>query len=392
MSRFNANTKVKSAARVTTNIAGGKAYALDGKTAFATLLLTALFSKDGYYTSNSEKMNEVLNTIQNIDPKFAAKAAVYTRDRHGLRSVSHIVGAVIPNMVKDEEWVRPFIKNVVVRPDDITEILSAHEMLYGSLRKGTSLPNSLRRGLADAFQKFDGYQLSKYKAGKKNISLIDAVNITHPKHNEFLGQLMTGQLNSADTWEVGLSEAGPDADAKADVWNRLIRERKLGYFALLRNLRNIQKNAPDVLDLALEQLVDPVKIKKSRVLPFRFVTAYNILEREGAGSQILTAISKALELSLNNVPDIGGKNAVIIDVSGSMDSQVAGSKDPISCRQLADIFGAVIAKRSNADIYMFGSQCQIVPVVNLTDSVMSIAKNLDSKNRGGYGSKCWPRN
>ena len=60
---------------------------------------------------------------------------------------------------------------------------------------------------------------------------------------------------------------------KGETWASLIRDEKLGYLALLRNLRNIAKQAPEALDAALNQIVDSDRIKESKVLPFRFDTA-----------------------------------------------------------------------------------------------------------------------
>ncbi|MDE1770632.1 MAG: hypothetical protein KGI28_08800, partial [Thaumarchaeota archaeon] len=46
---------------------------------------------------------------------------------------------------------------------------------------------------------------------------------------------------------------------------KLIKERKIGYFALLRNLRNISEQAPEIMNEALEMLVDEKLIKSSLV-------------------------------------------------------------------------------------------------------------------------------
>jgi hypothetical protein len=45
-------------------------------------------------------------------------------------------------------------------------------------------------------------------------------------------------------------EVLPEKEAfKKEVWTQLIKERKIGYFALLRNLRNILEQAPDLVPL-----------------------------------------------------------------------------------------------------------------------------------------------
>jgi 60 kDa SS-A/Ro ribonucleoprotein len=65
---------------------------------------------------------------------------------------------------------------------------------------------------------------------------------------------------------------------KTEAWEKLIKTRKIGYFALLRNLRNILKLAPELADDAVGMLIDEQLIRKSLVLPFRFVTALDALQ------------------------------------------------------------------------------------------------------------------
>jgi len=54
-------------------------------------------------------------------------------------------------------------------------------------------------------------------------------------------QLVDGTLPVADTWESNLS-AGAD---KKETFERLMREGKLGYMALLRNLRKMTEIGVD---------------------------------------------------------------------------------------------------------------------------------------------------
>lgn len=276
MSRFN----TKSVGTKTTNLAGGEAYKETAKLELASILLTS-FVQDQYYRSASDTMDRLKELIVQLpDKKFAAKAAIYARTKYGMRSISHVVAGEIAKQVKGETWTRPFFNAVVHRVDDATEILSYYTSNYGK-----PLPNSLKDGLGRAIARFDAYQLAKYRGEGHDLKLIDVVNLTHPKPTgksaQGLTQLVDGTLRSTETWETKLTQAGQLAETeedketlKADAWRELITSRKLGYFALLRNLRNILEQAPDILDEALAMLTDEALIRKSLVLPFRFYTAY----------------------------------------------------------------------------------------------------------------------
>jgi hypothetical protein len=119
----------------------------------------------------------------------------------------------------------------------MTEIVAYHKM------RKQKLSNAMKRGFAKAFEGFDRYQISKYRGEGKTVKLVDIVNLCHPVECDYNGgaisALVNGELKQESTWEALLSQAGSDRDKKREVWHSLIDAKKLGYFALLRNLRNI---------------------------------------------------------------------------------------------------------------------------------------------------------
>jgi len=371
----------------TVNLAGGNAYKQTDELALVSHLLTS-FVDDQYYRSQGQGLNDLASLIGGQkDKKFAAQAMVFARQEFGMRSVTHAGAAILAPLISGQPWAKGFYSAVVRRPDDITEILSVY--LNGQNRgKGSAptLPHSMQKGLAAAFAKFNGYQLAKYRGEGKGIKLVDAVNILHPKPSEknagALKDLIAGKLVSTDTWEMELTQAGQKATSdeekaefKKDVWVKLIRERKLGYFALLRNLRNIIEQAPEIVTEAVAMLTDEALIKKSLVLPFRFQTAHDELTLVGGrlSREVLVGIGKALDISCANVPKYDGDTLVVLDDSGSMNGK------PFA---IGSLFAAVLAKSNNADIIMFGSLARWVNY-NPNDTTITIADGLRKNMLGG---------
>jgi hypothetical protein len=176
---------------------------------------------------------------------------------------------------------------------------------------------------------------------------------------------MKGKLVSTGTWEVELSKAGNAENkeaAKGEAWATLISTRKLGYLALLRNLRNIIEQAPEALEGALSMLVDEKLIRKSLVLPFQYLTAFDEISKLSAGPQgrlIMGAIDKAATLSLGNLPEFKGDTLVVLDVSGSMTGvQVQGMKRTPA--EIGSVFAAAIARGCNADLMVFSDRAEYV--------------------------------
>ena len=81
------------------------------------------------------------------------------------------------------------------------EILAYYTQKYGDKK----LPNSLKKGLAKAFAKFNEYQLAKYnKKGK--VWLRDILRIAHPKpandvQAALWGRVASDTLRPPETWE-----------------------------------------------------------------------------------------------------------------------------------------------------------------------------------------------
>lgn len=360
------NTSVKERTKKTVNLAGGQAYKTDAKLELVGILLSSLL-KEQFYRTEQEQKEALFTVMEKVDPIFIAKAAIYARNEFGMRSISHVAAAYIAAAVKGQRWTKNFLSKVVRRPDDITEILSFYRNHVDKV-----IPNSMKKGLGDALTRFDEYALGKYAGKKDGLSMIDVVNLLHPKHTVAIGKLMKGKLQAADTWETAMSRAGQagedTAALKADEWRRLLTENKLGYMALVRNIRNIMEQAPDMVDVLCERLVDAEAIKKSLMFPFRFITALDIVENLSATGvrRVIRALSDAVDISLCNAPKFDGETLVAIDCSGSMSGQPG---------KIATLFGAMMAKTNDCDVLIFDDSARYVNL-NTADSTLTIASKI----------------
>jgi 60 kDa SS-A/Ro ribonucleoprotein len=423
----------------TVNLAGGEAYKQTPKTELVSLLLTNMV-KDQFYRPTEDtlaRMRELIGGIK--DKKFIAKALIYARRECGMRSITHVGAAELAQYASGQEWGARFYNRVINRVDDISEIVA---YWLNTLKGKPTLTSAMKHGFSGAFARFNAYQLAKYRGEGKDPSLVDVVNMVHPiatnseqnmvevDRKEYikvlktkkgvdaksklrrvskltgktvkihaLEALMIGMLISKDTWESKLTQAGQKAETeeqkeefKADAWKELISERKLGYFALLRNLRNIKEQAPEMLGDALEMLVDKKLIKKSLVLPYRFATAYDQFDSSDASDRkIMSALSKALDISCENVVEFAeGKTCVMIDVSGSMSAmpyshRSDGRTENGTPGKQAALFGSILAKANNADIVLFDGSARMLSY-DLDMPVLKLSAHIQTYMRGGSTS------
>jgi 60 kDa SS-A/Ro ribonucleoprotein len=376
------------------NAAGGPGYAQSAKLEFVSILLTT-FVQDQFYRSESGTIVRVKELLKLVDPIFAAKAAVFARREFGMRSISHIVAAEIAKTVKGQTWTKDFFARVASRrADDPTEILAYYLATYAN----EPIPNSLKKGLAAALSTFDEYALAKYRRDGQPFKLIDAVNLVYgtkarPKRKEgsewkdgrlspALGKLLRGELAPAETWETKLTQVGQkaeDDESKAEMktaaWSELIREKKLGYLALIRNLRNILQGADaELVGLVCEQLCNREAISKSLVFPFQIHTAYEVVGGLNAAAtrKVMAALDDAIDLSCGNLPKLEGDSVVFLDVSGSMSGKPA---------QIASILAAVICKAWDADLIRFDDRAHLVNY-NRKDSTMTLSRSFQFSGGG----------
>ncbi len=332
MAKFNQNNTDK-----TVNRDGFPAYRMKLKEQLVSSVLTTMFGEPKFYGSTDGDIVRLATQCAAADPAFLCKLACYARNDSNLRSVSHVLCCVIAR--EAHEFTRRTVRNIVVRPDDITEILACYLQMYGK-----PFPNALKREIAQVMQRFDEYQLAKYNGGNRSIRFRDVLRITHPHPKDvqteaLFKKVLEDSLETPYTWETELSAKGNTKE----VWNELISSGKVGYMALLRNLRNIIRSGAD-LSPVLQTLSDPEQVRKSRQLPFRFYSAYLTLSGENILSgNVHRALEKALEASIDNMEQIPGRTLIAIDVSGSMGSRVSQRSD-VRCCDIAALLGAMASR------------------------------------------------
>lgn len=181
------------------------------------------------------------------------------------------------------------------------------------------------------------------------------------------------------TWEVMISQYGN----KAEVWDAL----DLPFMAGLRNLRNLlQAGSKVALPKFLAQLQDEKAVRRSKQLPFRFLSAYREVESAGGmNSRVMQALSQAMQLSVANLPKLEGVTAVAADNSGSMAHKLS-AKSAVSYADIANVFTALAGHLSDQGYSMaFGTDVASVSV-NPADSILTNAQKVARADTKGMST------
>lgn len=339
MAKFNVK---KEELNKTVNKSGFVAFKMEDKEKLATMVFTTMFGEVKFYGDNTSEIVDLAERLIEQDSgQFVANLAVFARNEMNLRSVSHALCAILAHEIKGKEFVKYAVAGVCRRADDVLEILSYYLAMFGK-----PVANSLKKALAFVMNNFNEYQFGKYKGNGKSLNFKDVLRITHAKakdenQNKIFKAILDDSLETPYTWETELSAKGNTKQ----VWEELIESGKVGTMALLRNLNNILKCQPDNIEKVYQRLTDEESIMKSKILPFRFYSAYlTVKENPNCTSKVLDVLEDAIAISTKNIEKLKGKTCIAIDVSGSMKWGGLSNRSIMTCSDIANLLGAMANK------------------------------------------------
>lgn len=302
-------------------------------------VLACLLWEDQFYENGQAISDRISYLAAKVTAQQLADLAIEAKNNN-LRHIPLLLANLLIEHHADFD-AKPTIINVIRRADELTEFLAIY---WRNGRK--PVDNQIKKALASAFNQFNAYQLAKYNRDKA-IKLRDVLRICHPKPKDdqqsaIFKKIIDGNLESPDTWEVALSAGA----GKKDTFTRLLQEEKLGYLALLRNLRNMHGAN---VDLALIKEAILAGKGADKVLPFRYVAAARACPR------FEPQLDAMLQKNIALLPELKGRTVVLVDVSGSMDS--------------------LLSKKS--DLTRMDAACALASVINAEDlRVFSFSNNL----------------
>ena len=324
---------------------GAVAQKVDAKSELRRTVLTSLLWEDTFYEKGSDIAKRMAALATENKPEVVSALAREARDKMQLRHAPLFLVRELARRKGAGTLVAETLEHVIQRADELGEFVA----LYWKETK-QPLSAGVKRGLAKAFTKFDAYQLAKYNR-EGTVRLRDVLFLCHAKPRnaeqaETWKKLVENTLESPDTWEVALS-AGKD---KRETWERLLREGKVGGMAVLRNLRLMLAAgvSPQLIAERLEKGI-------ARALPFRFVTAAR------HAPKLEVAIEKAMLKGIAALETLPGVTGLLVDVSGSMERQLAKKGDTTRMDAAAGLAILLREKAKESCIATFSEDCVAIP-------------------------------
>jgi 60 kDa SS-A/Ro ribonucleoprotein len=296
---------------------GGPARNISPEQALRRSVLACLLWENQFYEDGVEIAGRIAELVPKVSGEKVAALAVEAREEMKLRHAPLLLVREMARQKTQRALVGQTLARVIQRADELAEFVA----IYWKDGK-TPLSAQVKKGLAGAFAKFDEYQLAKYDRSGP-IKLRDVLFLSHAKPRDeaqadVWKRLVEGKLAVPDTWEVALSGGAN----KREAWERLLRERKLGALALLRNLRNMQK------------------------------------------ADVEESLERVMLRSLSSAEMLPGKIVLLVDVSGSMTARLSGRSEML---RTDAAYGLAILLREIAErvtVFSFSNHLKEIPPRN----------------------------
>lgn len=342
---------------------GSPAVPLTAEKELRRTVLCCLLWENQFYESGDSIANRIIGLIKRCSPAYVADLAIEARSKFNLR---HVPLFLCRELARNGNLKADTLTKVIQRPDEITEFMA----IYWDLGR-CKIASQVKKGLANAFSKFNEYSFAKYNRPKA-IKLRDVMFMVHPKPSkdkeELYKKIADNTLATPDTWEVALSGGAN----KRETWTRLLEEKKLGALALLRNLRNMQYVGVDrsVIRHAIKTM------NTNRLLPFRFIAAAR------HNPSLSYEIESAMLNSLSDHTKLTGKTVILVDNSWSMYGTKVSEKSELDRSDAACALAILLREICDDVLIMaFSDNVTIVP------NYQGLALGTAIKNTGKNGTR-----
>lgn len=393
----------------TVNEEAAPAYRLSSAGALAQLAATGCFGRT-FYASAEQQLADVLALCVNVDSRFVAQTAIFARERGFMKDMPAVLCAYLA------AYEPALFHEVFDRVIDNGKMLSTFvQVLRSGVVGRKSFGTMIKKTIVAWLDARTDEQLVRSSAGMTP-SLADIVKMVHPRpqtasrralYGWLLGRahdaaLLPELVQGYERFRVdGVRDrfsTVPDVPfqmlaslpLQPEHWKQIAKH---GSWQMTRmNLNTFTRHGVWSDRRLTEQLAVRLssadEVKKARAFPYQLLAAWAM--STSAPSVIRTALEKAMEHAVDNVPVFEGRVVVCPDVSGSMSSPVTGHRGggttAVRCIDVAALVASAVL-RKNRDALVLPFEHRVVDVtLSRSRRVLENAARLATI--GGGGTSC----
>lgn len=392
---------------------GGTLYNMELKESVVNMLCLGLIQGNFYQDENEviKRTKDVYTNALKKFPDFLAKAAVYARNTVGMKLQPNIA-LVYLSTLSDKTLFKVAFPQIIKNPKDLHDFIN--------LCRKSGIRGGMGRSVKKTVNKWLNHIMTEYHACRYGGKLAEVLKATRPvpcdsEVQEIFTYISTGKtdcgmLPRAEALQVVIDELnrgvvnddilaliqkhGLQMEELKHTFGKLHPSQKrdvfafflpkLAFMATVSNLVTIERaydgQVPkNIVDLVSAKLSDVEAYKKSRMLPFRLITARDMTSVRDWQRAIERLVNAGVKGNFDVLA--GTKTLVAVDTSSSMGSALTPS---LTCTKVATLFGAMCTLGiEGSSVYAVASDMK--PVRVMTDEVFTLAKEIE-RTHVGYGT------
>lgn len=355
MNNKRGSVNMKADTRKTVNHEGSVVHKLNTLETLFSKVLGSFFGEKIFYEkgktaeSDFKEIQKLIAEIPDEDIEYALKVARIGREYNMIQYPLAVLTACFNDpRFKGEDFLdevtgknklQTYSDYIVRRGKDITDIMAMQMNVFGfdvvtkgqgknkSSHRNQPLPMQLRKALQHKLESFNEYQLSKALGENREVSMADCVKLLRPNpaksrvSRDFFKQIIEGNVEFGGSEEVkqvqselSKSKNSNSKSTKADVKKSIDTSSVM---AIVKNLVALDRagmfSDKEAVDSIVAKLTNKKEVEKSRLLPFRFYSAYmevSNLSNSAGKRRVMDALVEALDLSIDNLQNIEGYSAI----------------------------------------------------------------------------------
>jgi 60 kDa SS-A/Ro ribonucleoprotein len=393
----------KSAAKVpvTPNVineAGGTAYSFSDEHALAQYVVTGCMN-NVYYSTAEEQVGTIVALASKVKPEFLAKLTVYARQKAFMKDSPALLLAVLSG--RDTNLFKQVAPKVL---DNAKMVRNFAQIMRSGVTGRKSFGTAPKNAILNWFNSVNDFTLFRQSVGN-DPSIADLIKMVHPKPSTpsrealyayFLGKDLSEKFNNLpkvvqdfENFKAKKTTDIPDVPFEMLTALSLTETdwvgiaKKASWTQTRMNLNTFARhgvfNDKSMIKVIADRLSDKELIKTSKVFPYQLMAAY-VNSGNDVPEAVRNALQSAMEVAIENIPELDGKIYVLPDVSGSMGSSVTGyrqgSTSAVRCVDVAALVAAsFLRKNPDTEVIPFDTTAHTVRL-NSRDSVMTNAEKL----------------
>lgn len=389
------------------NEAGGIAHKMEPFHALAQYALTGCLNQTFYVTAEAQAA-DILKMCETVGPEFVAKTAVFARQKGHMKDVPALLVVWLAAKRETDLLTRVFSRVI----DNGKMLRNFVKLLRSGVTGRKSLGSVPKRLVGNWFNTRTAKEVFSQSVGG-DPSFRDVLRLSHPKPldraknslyrwllgKDYVHDDLPSVVRDFEDFKSGNVKEVPDVPFEMLTALNLGQAEwcqialRAGWHWTRMNLNTLQRHGvfgvPEMVEMVAKKLTDREAIKQARVFPYQLLAAY-----KNTGTDIpyviREALQDALEIATENVNELPGDGFIAVDVSGSMNHSVTGSRlgstSKVRCVDVAGLLASAILRKNPGSCVIPFENGVRQHNINPRDSVMTNADKLG--NMVGGGTNC----